>query len=69
MAKKVSSTKGDTKEDWKQDIEILKMLMIMLVNKMGVEKKDIAKTLGVSEGRLSQILNPKKYKKSNQNIH
>ena len=62
MAKK-GSNKSNVKEDWKQDIEILKMLMILLVNKMGVGHKDIAKALGISEGRLSQILNPKKYKK------
>ena len=62
MSKK-DSNKSDVREDWKQDIEILKMLMILLVNKMGVDQKDIAKTLGISEGRLSQILNPKKYKK------
>jgi len=63
MAKKENSSKADVKKDWEEDISILKMLMILLVNKMGVEQKDIAKTLGLSEGRLSQILNPKKYKK------
>jgi uncharacterized membrane protein len=62
VAKK-GSNKNEAKEDWKEDIEILKMLMILLVNKMGVEQKDIAKALGISEGRLSQILNPAKYKK------
>ncbi len=62
MAKKGSSIKSDGKKDWEQDITYLKMLMILLVNKMGVEQKDIAKALGISEGRLSQILNPKKYK-------
>jgi uncharacterized membrane protein len=62
MAKKVNYIKGDGKKDWEQDIAYLKMLMILLVNKMGVEQKDIAKALGISEGRLSQILNPKKYK-------
>ncbi len=62
MAKK-GSNKSDVKEGWKEDIEVLKMLMILLVNKMGVGQKDIAKALGISEGRLSQILNPKKYKK------
>jgi uncharacterized membrane protein len=63
MAKKQSSAKDDVKKDWEQDIDILKILMILLVNKMGVEQKDIAKSLGISNGRLSQILNPKKYKK------
>lgn len=62
MAKK-DSNKSNVQEDWKKDIEVLKMLMILLVSKMGVEQKDIAKTLGISEGRLSQILNPAKYKK------
>ena len=62
MAKKGSSIKSDGKKDWEQDITYLKMLMILLVNKMGVEQKDIAKALGISEGRLSQIINPKKYK-------
>jgi uncharacterized membrane protein len=63
MAKKQSSAKDDVKKDWERDIDILKILMILLVNKMGVEQKDIAKSLGISEGRLSKILNPKKYKK------
>ena len=62
MAKK-DSNKSNANEGWKEDIEVLKMLMILLVNKMGVDQKDIAKALGISEGRLSQILNPKKYKK------
>jgi uncharacterized membrane protein len=62
MTKKVKYIKGDEKKDWEQDIAHLKILMIMLANKMGVEQKDIAKSLGISEGRLSQILNPKKYK-------
>jgi plasmid maintenance system antidote protein VapI len=51
------------KENWKQDIAIMKMLMILLVNKMGVKQNAIAKALDITEGRLSQILNPKKYKK------
>lgn len=63
MSKKDSFTKGSAKQDWEEDIAILKMLMILLVNKMGVDQKEIAKALGISEGRLSQILNPKKYKK------
>ena len=63
MAKKENSSKSGVKEDWEKDIEILKMLMILLVNKMGVERKDITKALGISDGRLSQILNAKKYKK------
>jgi uncharacterized membrane protein len=63
MSKKESFTKGSAKQDWEEDIAILKMLMILLVNKMGVDQKEIAKALGISEGRLSQILNPKKYKK------
>jgi uncharacterized membrane protein len=62
VAKK-DSNKSNLKEDWKVDIEVLKMLMILLVNKMGVDQKEIAKALGISEGRLSQILNPKKYNK------
>jgi plasmid maintenance system antidote protein VapI len=51
------------KKDWEKDIAIMKMLMILLANKMGVKQNAIAKTLGITEGRLSQLLNPKKYNK------
>ena len=44
------------------NIECIKLLLVLLANKLGVEKKEIAKALGVSAGRISQILNPKKYK-------
>ncbi len=44
------------------DVCTIKMLLVLLVNKMGVDRKDIATALGVSQGRLSQLLNPKKYK-------
>ncbi|MGA2173330.1 MAG: hypothetical protein ABSG82_10040 [Sedimentisphaerales bacterium] len=45
------------------NIECIKLLLVLLANKLGVEKKEIAKALGVSGGRISQLLNPKKYKK------
>ncbi|MHC4159419.1 MAG: hypothetical protein ACYSSO_10120 [Planctomycetota bacterium] len=57
------STQPDIKESWKSDIELIKILLILLVNKLGLGQKDIAKAMGISEGRLSQILNPNKYKK------
>ncbi len=63
MAKKGTESKGNEKEGWENDLEVIKMLLILLVSKSGVEQKDIAKTMGISRGRLSQILNPKKYKK------
>jgi DNA-directed RNA polymerase specialized sigma subunit len=49
---------------WEKDLECIKLLFVLLANKMGVEKKEIAKALGVSGGRVSQILNPKKYRKT-----
>ncbi len=63
MAKKGTECKGNEKDGWKNDLEVIKTLLILLVSKSGVEQKDIAKAMGISEGRLSQILNPKKYKK------
>lgn len=45
-----------------EDIQDIKKLLILLVAKSGVEKKDIAKSMGITKGRLSQILDPKKYK-------
>ena len=55
--------KKDNKQELAENINMIKMLIVLLVNKLGVENKDIAKALGISKGRLSQLLNPKKYKK------
>lgn len=63
MTKKRKSSREDSKKAWENDISTIKMLLVLLVNKMGVNKTDIARTLGISEGRLSQLLNPRKYKK------
>lgn len=43
-------------------VDMLKTLLILLVDKLGVEKSKIAKAMGITQGRLSQLLNPKKYK-------
>lgn len=52
----------DAKKELIDSINMIKMLLVLLVDKLGVEKKDIAKAIGISKGRLSQLLNPKKYK-------
>ena len=44
------------------NLQMIKILLVLLVDKLGVDKKDIAKALGISQGRLSQLLHPKKYK-------
>jgi len=62
MAKKGAESKGNEKEAWENDLEVIKMLLILLVSKSGVEQKEIAKTMGISEGTLSKMLNPSKYK-------
>ena len=40
----------------------IKTLLILLVNKLDVKKSDIAKAMGITQARLSQLLDPKKYK-------
>lgn len=65
MANKKSGTdkEGKMKKSLENNLELIKTLLILLVNKLGVDKKDIAKVMGISEGNLSKILNPKKYKR------
>lgn len=62
MAKRKKEQKSETRQSWEQDIELIKMLLVLVVNKLGVEKKEIAKALGISEATLSKMLNPKKYR-------
>jgi DNA-directed RNA polymerase specialized sigma24 family protein len=57
-----NETINNKEERLLESMDIIKRLLILLVDKFGVEKSDIAKALGISQGRLSQILNPKKYK-------
>jgi DNA-binding Xre family transcriptional regulator len=45
------------------DLDILKNFLVLLLRHQGVTNKDIADSLGISEGRLSQLMNPGKYKK------
>ncbi len=59
--KKKRKIKSEPREQWQSDLEIIKILLILMTNKCGVNKKDIAQAIGISKGRLSQILNPKKY--------
>lgn len=63
----MADTRGMTEEKIKKrlenNVELIKMLLILLVNKLGVEKIDIAKSMGISKGELSKMLNPKKYKR------
>ena len=62
MKNQSTQSQQDINSDLAQDVKVMKKLLILLANKLGVEKKDIAKSMGISAGRLSQILNPKKYK-------
>lgn len=43
-------------------LEDLKNLFIIFLQSLEVSNKDIAKALGVSSGRVSQIVNRRKYK-------
>ncbi|MDO8740355.1 MAG: hypothetical protein Q7J54_02135 [Candidatus Woesearchaeota archaeon] len=45
------------------DLDAIKKLLVLLLKKYEVKGDLIAKALGVSEGRLSQIFPQKKYKK------
>jgi hypothetical protein len=63
MVKKKNAFRDNPKKSLEHNIEIIKTLLILLVNKMGVEKQTIAKAIGFSGGRISQILDPKKYGK------
>lgn len=51
------------KEKLGDSVELIKILLVLLVNKLGVERKDVANAMGISKGELSKMLNPKKYKK------
>jgi len=62
MAKNKKDINEGLDRELLQNVEMIKMLLIMIVDNMGIKRKDISKMLGISEGRLSQILNPKKYK-------
>ena len=63
MSDKNKGVESEDAQALLKDIETIKLLLVLLVNKLGVQKNEIAKTMGISEGRLSQILNPAKYKK------
>lgn len=53
-------------QNLKQDMEDIKSLLILLLRANKVDNKDIAKALGMSEGRISQILDKKKYPRKNE---
>ncbi|MEO8514050.1 MAG: hypothetical protein ABI543_10850 [Ignavibacteria bacterium] len=44
------------------DLDELKRLLILLLQKFEITGVDIAKTLGITKGQLSKIMDPKKYK-------
>lgn len=54
--------KDEYQKEMIQNIAVIRNLLILLLEKFNVKKEDIAKTINVTPGRLSQILNPKKYK-------
>ncbi len=47
---------------WEKDLQCIKLLLVLLANKLGVKNKEIAKAMGISESSLSKLLNPAKYK-------
>ena len=42
-----------------KELRDIKRLLILLLKANDVDQRDIAKVLGVTEGRVSQIINPK----------
>ena len=46
-----------------ENLEMIRNLLVLLLENSGVKMGNIAKVFGISPGRLSQILNPKKYYK------
>lgn len=50
-------------ESFIEEILDIKRLLILALLNNKIENGTIAKTLGVSEGRVSQIMSPGKYKK------
>jgi DNA-directed RNA polymerase specialized sigma subunit len=56
------SKKEVSAQDFIHELRIIEKLLILLIDKQGVQRGEIAKVLGVSEGELSKTLNPKKYK-------
>ncbi len=51
------------------DLNAMKKLLILLLQHQDVKGEYIARALGVSEGRVSQIFTIKKYKKRRKNNH
>jgi len=47
----------------RSDLESIKKLLVLLLKNSEVKGNLIAKAMGISEGRLSQIFSQKKYKK------
>lgn len=50
-------------EKLRKELEAIKKLLVLLLKKFEVKGDLIAKAIGISEGRLSQIFPQKKYKK------
>ncbi|MCH7568645.1 MAG: hypothetical protein IIA87_04450 [Nanoarchaeota archaeon] len=48
-----------------EELRAIKSLLVLNLQNAGIESKAIAKALGMSAGRLSQIHATKKYKKKN----
>ena len=47
--------------DLKKDVEDLKALFIIFLQKLEVDNKKIADAIGMSSGRVSQMINKNKY--------
>ncbi len=50
-------------EKIRKELEAIKKLLVLLLKKFEVKGDSIAKAMGISEARLSQIIPQKKYKK------
>lgn len=55
-----------TSKELQESIETTNLLLALLLKKMDVAGKDIAAAMNISEGRLSQLLNSKKYRRKNK---
>lgn len=49
-----------------RELRDMKRLLILLLKSHDVDQKEIAKVLGVTEGRVSQMLNPKDEKNAKE---
>ena len=49
-----------------RELRDIKRLLVLLLKSQEVDQKEIAKVLGLTEGRVSQMLNPKSEKNAKE---